>query len=349
MDKDPAVGLESRLREMFEGLAGAPREVLPSKYWEDLNRKNLAQLEGDGYSGFKRTLARNYFTWLVSPFDAQIKFLRGRLGVGTVWGSALRSLFGGSHPPLSWAQSLSYSFLTRLLWEHALREAPGLLETLEEPAEGNPPRLFRKGRLISQDLANSALEYRSILAPELDRGQVKTILELGPGYGRTAFVFLTLMPSVRYLLADIPPALGVSERYLTTLFPGRRTFRFRPFRAYDEVRDEFEKAEIAFLLPHQLELLPEKSADLFINISSLHEMRMDQIRYYFRLIPRVVRKYCYLKQWKESKIPLEDLVIREGDYPVPAEWRRIFWRVCPVQDYFFEALLELPSAPADRL
>ena len=337
-------GLNLRLTKMFDALKGAPREVLPSKYWEELNRRNLAELDDAGYANFKRTIARSYFTWIVSPLDTQIRFLIRQLPLPAIIANAIRSLLAPSQPPLAWKQSLSYSFLTRLLWEYATRREPGLLDRLEEPREGNAPNLARNGKLISQDLANSALEYRSVLAPEVDAGEIKTILELGPGYGRTAFVFLTLMPGVRYILADIPPALAISERYLSTLFPERSVFPFRPFQTYDEVRDEFEKAQVAFLLPHQLELLPDNSADLFINISSLHEMRMDQIDYYFRIIRRVIRKYAYIKQWKESRIPFEDIVIRETDYPVPSEWKQIYWRTCAVQDSFFEALFELDSS-----
>jgi putative sugar O-methyltransferase len=335
--------MESRIQGMFEELARAPREMLPSKYWEELNRKNLAQLGQDGYENFKRTLATNYFTWVVRPSDAQIRFLRGQLPVWTVTQAALRTIFSGSHRPMRWLHSKSYTYLTRLVWEYALAHDPErLLERLEEPLEGNPPRLFRRGRLISQDLANSVLEFRSILAPEVDRKEVRTILELGPGYGRTAFVFLRLLPGVRYILADIPPALAVSERYLSSLFKDRQIFRYRSFRTYEEVREEFECSELAFLLPHQLELLPERSVDLFINISSLHEMRIDQIRYYFEVLGRLIRKYFYLKQWRESNIPFENVTIRESDYPIPAPWKKIYWRPCAIQDYFFEALFEIP-------
>ena len=333
--------LETRIGQMFDDLAGAPKEMLPSKYWEELNRKNLAQLAEQGYENFKRTLARSYFTWIVRPSDAQIRFLRDRLSFPTVAGAGLRTLFSGKHPPLTWAQSKSYSFLSRLLWAYAAAQDPELLAKLEEPLEGNPPRLYRAGRLISQDLANSMLEFRSILAPEVDRREVRTILELGPGYGRTAFVFLSLLPGVRYVLCDIPPALAVSERYLSSVFPDRRVFRYRPFGSYDEIREEFERAQIAFLLPHQLELLPERGVDLFVNISSLHEMRLDQIRYYFTVLGRLVRRYFYLKEWRESNIPFENVTIREGDYPIPAAWKRIYWRPCAVQEYFFEALFEL--------
>ena len=224
----------------------------------------------------------------------------------------------------------------------------GLLQKLVEPTEGNPPTVISEGRLISQDLANSLLEYRAILHPELDRREVRTIMELGPGYGRTAYVFLALQPACRYILVDIPPALYVAQRYLTALFPERRVFPFRPFDEFETVRDEFEDASIVFLTPNQLEALPDKSVDLFLNISSLHEMRMDQIRYYFGQIERLTRRYFYFKQWKETTVPFENETIREADYPVGEHWRRIYRQQCAVQHKFFEALYELPESAAGQ-
>ncbi len=92
-----------------------------------------------------------------------------------------------------------------------------------------------------------------------------------------------------------------------------------------------------------MELLPDKSVDLYINISSLHEMRMDQIRYYFDEIDRLARKYFYFKQWKKTIIPFENEAITEADYPIPEQWRLINRQQCKVQTYFFESLYELPD------
>jgi putative sugar O-methyltransferase len=244
--------------------------------------------------------------------------------------------------------TIYYNTLTNLLWDYVKKnDSEGLLERLSEPREGNPPEVMRNGRLISQDLANSVLEYEAILHPDLDRREVRTILELGPGYGRTAYVFLTLQPGCRYILVDIPPALYVAQRYLSAVFEDRKIFPFRPFDSFDQVRDEFAAADLIFLTPNQLELLPDKSVDLFINISSLHEMRMDQIRYYFGEIDRLARRYFYFKQWKETIIPFENEAITEADYPIPEHWRLINRQQCKVQTYFFEALYELPDKASD--
>jgi len=341
---ETAFELYPEIKAMFDEFPGFRTEILPSRYWQELNRKNLQQLADTGYENFKRTLARNYFTWIVNPFNKQIRFLMREAGVFRSLGILLQAIFAPRHQYLKKRHTIYYNTLTRLLWSYVRKLDEGhLLERLTEPEEGNPPRVIHDGRLISQDLANSVLEYREILHPEIDRREVRNILELGPGYGRTAYVFLALQPACRYLLVDIPPALYVAQRYLTTIFPDRRAFLFRHFDSYAEVRDELEDASIVFLTPNQLELLPDNYVDLFLNISSLHEMRMDQIRYYFGEIARLTRKYFYFKQWKETTVPFENETIREADYPVPESWRLIHRQQCAVQHKFFEALYELPD------
>lgn len=337
-----AFDLYPEIKSMFDEFPKYRAEILPSKYWEELNRKNLQQLADSKYENFKRTLARNYFTWIVNPLNKQIRFLMREAGS---WQS-IKIIFGAltspRHALLKRKHTIFYNILTNLLWSYVEKnDTAGHLKQLHEPLEGNPLRVMRDGKLISQDLANSLIEYEAILHPDLDRREVRTILELGPGYGRTAHVFLTLQTGCRYILVDIPPALFVAQRYLTTVFPERKVFGFRPFDTFEDVQEEFENADIIFLTPNQMEILPDKSVDLFINISSLHEMRMDQIRYYFGEIERLTRRYFYFKQWKETTIPFENETIREADYPVKKEWRQVYRQQCAVQHKFFEALYAL--------
>lgn len=332
----------TRLDEMFAALQGARTEVLPSKYWEQLNRTNLEQLAAQGYETFKRTLALNYFTFLVSRKDVQLEFLRAHLPQTAGVKYAVASAMRGRHPGLGWKQSLLYTYHTLLLWEYARRSLPpGVMDRLSEPGEGGPFEIYSGKKLISQDLANSVLEYQSIMEPLAADPGVRTVMELGAGYGRTAYAFLRLAPGMRYVIVDIPPALYVAERYLSSQFADRKIFRFRPFQSYEEIRAEYEAADIAFLLPNQLDLLPDRCVDLFVNISSLHEMRMDQIRYYFDAIARLTARYFYFKQWKLSTIPFENVQIREDEYPVRPSWHQLYHRECNVQTHFFEAMYRL--------
>lgn len=343
----PAESGVARIQEMIDGLAGAREEVLPSVFWTTLNKRNTEQLSaGPGYDYFKQTVARNYYTWVISPLkDPQTRFLMHALPFATVAECLFSALFSARHKYFRrWRHSFNYNLLTHLLWEYVSRlDDRGELARLPEPLEGHPPLVYRGGRLISQDIGHSFMEYKTIAA-HTDLSQMRSILELGAGYGRTAYVICKLAPNVRYFVVDIPPALYVSERYLSSQFADRKIFRYRPFADYAGVRAEMEAANLIFLLPSQLELLPDGVCDVFINISSLHEMKPAAISYYFAEIDRLTRRYFYFKQWKTWTNPEDHLVIGERDYPVNPRWRQIFWRECPVQTRFFEAMFALGEA-----
>ncbi|MBI4191156.1 MAG: putative sugar O-methyltransferase [Betaproteobacteria bacterium] len=332
------------LQLMFECLEQADPVYLPSRFWTKLNDRNMAQLRSHGIDNFKRTLARNYFTFVPSVIDSQFRFLLRHTRLRD-WPSIM-----GDFPPFDQAGGLTRKqhwelvLFTRMLWRYAqARDARGLLRTIEEPSAGNPFAIRLDGRLISQDLANSALEYYCIAdAAGLKPDAAITICELGAGYGRNAYMFLSALPNCRYVIVDIPPALYVSQQYLAPLFPGMKVFRFRDFDRDAAALAELGEAQLAFLLPHQAALLPPKSVNLFVNISSLHEMRPDQIRAYFALIDRVTRGHFYSKQWFVSKNREDGLLIRREDYPVPPHWSCRFARRAAVQAAFFEALYAIP-------
>jgi putative sugar O-methyltransferase len=328
---------------MFATLEKGRKETLPSNYWIHLNEINIAQLRNYGYDNFKRTVNRYYFTWFLRPNDSQFRALLAGLPIMSSIKNGLLTLVTDKHALFNIGQSLSYNFITRMMWEYASRQDhEGLLVRLSEPEEGNPPRVYSYGKLISQDLANSFLEFK-LITDSIESDDLETIIELGGGYGRTAYVFLKILQNLKYIVVDIPPALYISERYLSSQFPQKKVFRFRPFNDYADIREEFSCSELAFFLPNQLDLLPDKVADLCINISSLHEMRPDQIQYYFRQIDRLTAKAFYFKEWKVSEIPFEDIkvTVTESDYPIPERWAQLFWRPCPVQPEFFEAMFRL--------
>lgn len=336
-----ADAIRADLKAMFADLQRGRPEVQPSKYWVELNKSDESALLAVGFENFKRTVAKHYFTWTqIWPWDSQLRFLMSQLPLTTTCANVFRTFQPLKHEHIPLTQSLALNFLSQMIWDYAMKNCP-FLDKLAEPEIGNPPRLLRNGRLISQDLANSALEAQSILAGLPGTTGVKRVAELGAGYGRNAHVLISLLPGVRYVVIDIPPALYVSQRYLSSVFPGRKVFTWRSFQSYAEIKTEFEQADLAFLLPSQIEMLPDGCFDLFVNVSSLHEMRLEQIKYYFAQIRRLVRDrgWFYLKEWKESHIPVENIVIRQEEYPL-REWQILFEREAMVQTRFFEALLQ---------
>jgi putative sugar O-methyltransferase len=343
------------LDAMLAEMSAAPDVVRPSRMWERLASRNLEQLKTAGIGEFKRTLNSNYFQWLPTSrddpqFRAVVRLWRVRphplvVSARFVDDPSVDSEIG--NPFTSRRARATYRWFVAMFWDLVRRRLPRhVTDALYEPDFGRPLAVTYRGKRLSQDVANSAFEYAAIR--EAVGEPQGTVVELGGGYGRLAWVFLRTSTRLRYVLVDIPPALAVAEEYLTTVLPERRAFRFRRFSSYGEVCDELESSEIAFLTPNQLDLVPPLGAELFVNISSLHEMRRDQIEHYYRQIERHAAGGCfYTKQWRRWHNPDDDITVDHDDYPVRTSWRVLFDRQHPIQTEFFEALYELrvPRAP----
>ena len=346
----------SDIRAMWAEMERAPKIVQPSDFWRLLNDRNTRQIDDEGFARFKRTVNQNYFSWIPHTLrDDQLRamviswlrhptaaVLSARLGdVSTLEAGAERA------NPFEGARARrTHELFLALLWEHVRRiDRRDILLRLEEPELGDPVVAEYRGRRISQDLCNSVHELYSATAafPDNQPG-VGGVLELGGGYGRVAWVFLEEFPQTRYILCDIPPALAIAQEYLTTLFPQRRTFRFRHFTAHEEVAEELADAQIAFLTPNQLELLEPLGVSLFVNISSLHEMRPEQIAHYLGQVDRHTDGFFYTKQWETWHNPDDDVVVDRASYPIPARWRTVYERTHPIQRAFFHGLYACPGA-----
>lgn len=340
------------LAEMLAALEDAPQIFKPSRFWEHHNARNLEQIADEGFRAFKRTVNTNYFQW--EPGSPRGDGPRERVArrLLKLWlrhpdprvlqarlAQQERSLHAASAP--RW-----HAVAVASLWEVARRrDAHHLLERLQEPELGEPPSVRHRHRLISEDIAHSVLELATIDEAGGLPAPGSLVIELGAGYGRFAWVLLSAVPELRYVVCDIPPALAIAQRYLTELFPERRAFCFRDFDDPAAVANELAGSSLVFLLPHQLASLPSLQAELFVNISSLHEMRPDQIAVWFELIDRHTVGRFYTKQWLHSVNVFDDLVIRREDYPVPEHWEAILDRDVQIPPDFFEAVYRVrPTA-----
>lgn len=338
--------MNKRIKEMFTYLEKGRGEVQPSKLWWALIKLQLKKLNQYGYKNFKRTLVRQYSAYVpIFLLNTQIVFLVTHLNPITTLKALYKSLTLPTHDCFTWIDSASLNFITYLLWDYLLKvDKDRIWEKLDEPLLGNPPGIYYQNKLISQDLANSILEFKSIFDEYVNREQIRVIADLGAGCGRDAVAFSRLLPKLqKYLIIDIPPALALAEKYISDLFPRDKIFKFRPFTHFSQVAKEYQESKFLFFLPNQIELIPSSQVDLFLNISSLHEMRLDQVRYYFRQIERLTKlqSYFYFKEFKNAYVAHEDVYIKIKDYPLAPKWQVLYLRECKVQIKFFECLAQL--------
>ena len=345
------------LETMYKDHLAGPEIYHASKFWEKLNQLNIEWLKSDGLDNFKRTVNNNYFNWMVNtksdyflnvarPFFAKARRHPSKLLslITTNIGEMHHRTYVTTSTQTTYFQRKIYALYLLFLFEFVRdHDEFGLFDKLEEPIVGNPIVIERKGKRISQDISNSYMEYSYIRhALGNDFPKIKTIAEIGGGYGRLSYLFHLLhqREGVKIILIDLPPALLVAQWYLRKVFPEAKTMTYRKFSSFSEIKKDFEESSICFLLPHQLELLPEGTIDLLINISSLHEMSRKQINKYYELIDKKTH-YFYTKQWAFWENQEDNIFVPAISYPTRPDWTLVKARLNPVHTKFFEAMFKV--------
>jgi putative sugar O-methyltransferase len=185
-------------------------------------------------------------------------------------------------------------------------------------------------------LANSIREYNTIRPfAGMDWTRRVVVAEIGAGYGRVGYVFLKAA-RCRYLIFDVPPALYVSERYLSAAIPEKKVFRFRSFGKFSEIEKELESADVGFFTPNQIALFPPRYFDVSLSISALHEMRREQIDNFMFKLGELTTKVVYLKNWARWHNTSDDVLIDETTFQLSTPWQLVLDRIDQVQNLFAE-------------
>jgi putative sugar O-methyltransferase len=158
------------------------------------------------------------------------------------------------------------------------------------------------------------------------------ILEIGPGNGNQASLFLNYFPGTRITLVDLPETLQLSFLYLRSLFP-----HLEFVLPHEVTSERIMTADVVFLTPDQIDLVPDGSVDIGMNIHSFQEMLMPQIASYFTLLERVTRPDGYVLVVNRSeKMPnVEETSIdgigcvRFAEYPWVGTWTDVIHATSP--------------------
>ena len=234
------------LEEMYSDHLAGPEIYHASKFWEKLNQLNIEWLKADGLDNFKRTVNNNYFNWMVNaksvyfrnvarPFFAKAKCHPIKLLslISTNVSEMHHRTYVSASTQTTYFQRKIYALYLLFLHEYvADRDEFGIFDKLEEPLVGNPIVIRKNGKRISQDISNSYMEYSYIRqALGNDFPKVKTVAEIGGGYGRLSYLFHLLHQGegVKIVVIDLPPAFLVAQWYLRKVFPEAKVMGYRNF------------------------------------------------------------------------------------------------------------------------
>ncbi|RLA44700.1 MAG: hypothetical protein DRR42_20180 [Gammaproteobacteria bacterium] len=343
--------------KMLATLAAMDAEIgkkaiyVPGEFWETWGSFNVRILKEYGVENFKRTVSHNYQNWMmIGKDDPQVRRLQ------ELWPSHrshqpwLNAMEAPSHvgtpngfqsdnheyPLADLQQREVYRVAVGQLWEYVLStDTSGIVDGLTELELGNPLRIWRNGSLISSDVAHSIKERNLLLKNlELNGQENLTVAELGAGHGRLAEIF-GRTTNYRHVIFDITPALYVSQWYIKRAFPSERIFEFRPFNSFAEIEEELRECRFAFFTPNQIEQFPDDAFDLFINMNSLMEMRIDQIHNFLSHISRLTRRAFLSRQWFKRHYDEDKQSVEKKDFVLDNRWKIILDEIDDIYPDFF--------------
>ena len=315
------------LLEMLETYQDQAKHL--TSYWQYLAIRNIEQLITFGFDAFKQTIGKNYFlfTNLASCSNVIDRRQDGlaNSGIGE---------FCAKHNHLSFTESFQLNILTHSLREQYRERFPGDL-SIEEPLSGGPAYLTIDGCRVTTDLITSLYEY-STIAQTIDFENINVVVEVGGGYGRTAYAILKHQPKLRYFVCDVPPALFIAYEYLRDCFPEKRSCLIMDLEKISNVEELLDKNDLIFIFPEALDRL-KIECDLFLAIDCLHEMPKKQILHLLDYAT-CFSDYLYYKCWKDTVIPFDKIRLQEDFYSKDRAWKRLLHEDCDWPDGFFHAL-----------
>ncbi|MAH84571.1 MAG: hypothetical protein CBB68_09600 [Rhodospirillaceae bacterium TMED8] len=165
---------------------------------------------------------------------------------------------------------------------------------------GNPISVRAQGININLDYLFSVDEFLFV-DQNTETNSIKTVVEIGAGFGRTCQAFSRLLPKLQsYTIIDLPELLPLSRAVLTRAIPN-------------------ESEKIQFLDATAPETWKELACDLAINIDSFQEMLPATIDEYFENIIRKAKLF-YTKnpicKYQPISVGISDLA--------PAGFRDVF-------------------------
>ncbi len=332
--------LSKELIETFDLYLNSPSYDWSSKFWHHVIMLHLNLIASGKHKNYETIMAKHYFTWteinedLIKNSCQEVQDKKIDLKV---------NLFK-KQSNLNWADSINHNLILLLLYENLKsRKVFKYLSKIKRNNSIVENSLDIDGLEITQDNLNSLYEYEKIesLLSKLE-GQKKTFLEVGAGAGRTSKVILSVNDNVKYVIADLPPAINVSFKNIKSLFPNKK---IKKCFDLDEknLNIAFEENDILFIFPHQIKFFPKKTFDISLAIDCLHEMDKRIIKDYMINFERV-SNILYFKVWEYAGLPYSFYqhysAHEKKDYFIKDHWKEHFKVRCAYPSKYFELAYE---------
>lgn len=267
----------------------------PTNFWKGYCARIMRELECNGLNGFRSNwnIIKGYE---YTPVFRRDPFVEGR--VGWVISRLLRI------PLLNFVQEHYQRQGQRLINQirernqklytlvyYQLQQSEvlrNILQNVEDSEVGNPISFTVEGKRYTENILNQITAW-GLLCESVDTSRIRSVLEIGGGYGAFAEIFGKLKKGeLDYFVGiDIPPVLYVATQYLKAVFPGR-VLDYSDLNNREELHLKDLHGKFVMLPPWCLSRL-KFTFDLFWSIGAFQEMEKPVVDNYLKQVSKTCK------------------------------------------------------------
>lgn len=287
------------LSDMLADMAGQPELYQPTEFWRAASTRIIEELRREGFGNFRSLdSARLFFVPsygppgnLLAPSDvaALEEVILRHTPRDSKKHKTLMEMLSGR----AWALS---DYRVYLAGDRA--EIAPAIAAVSESAGGNAPDQFEiDGRRFSRSMLNY-LHGIVFLKQVLGDAGIRSVLEIGGGYGTLGEILHQAGGEYSYVDVDIPPTSAVASYYLSQI-PGLELIDYTQTREQSPILMPPAGKQMV-LCPWQLPKL-QGEIDLLWNFISFQEMEPHVVRFYLEQGARLGARYVLLRNMREGK------------------------------------------------
>ena len=213
--------IEKDLKEITDLFINSESYNFVSNYWNYINIKNFKQIIKDGgINNYANTVGKNYYYFGCFE-EKEIQQTCEKIENDLI--NFKFNLFK-KHEYINYSESIHYNTFVVLLYLNLKKRR--IFEKLKDLSDRgylsfNDPFIEVDNVNVTTDKINALFDYEKI--DKFAKLQnIKSILEIGAGSGRTSQAIMTFNQNLRYIICDIPPAIFISYTRLKKTFSNKQ-------------------------------------------------------------------------------------------------------------------------------
>lgn len=162
------------------------------------------------------------------------------------------------------------------------------LRDLAGPPIGNP-----FGVVIDGVLVRTGAEYQHYCAQKICRLNgfaPGTFVEIGGGFGGTAYYLLRDQGKIKYLNFDVPESIALASYYLLRAFP---ELRFLLYGEKELTEKEIAAADVVLMPVFEIGKLASQSVDVTFSSHAMSDLSDENLGVYLETIGRITKHYFF--------------------------------------------------------